>query len=48
MGWDVPQIPSFTCDEGILAGLCPAFVQWKKLLGQAAVPGSSLPSGQSQ
>ena len=29
-------------------GLNPALVQWKNPLGHAAVPGSSLPSGQSQ
>lgn len=31
-------MPSFTLDEGILVGLKPALVQWKKPLGHAEVP----------
>jgi hypothetical protein len=54
------QIPSFTCDDGIYEGLCPAFVQWNRPFRQAGVPnslighrwevipGSSEPSRQSQ
>ena len=54
------QTPSFTCDEGMYAGLWPAFVQWNLPFGQAdvpkllgfdnlmKVPGSSEPSAQSQ
>jgi hypothetical protein len=41
-------MPSLTREDGMLSGLWPAFVQWNVPLGQAGVPGSSLPSWQSQ
>lgn len=44
----LPQMPSLTREDGMLSGLWPAFVQWNVPLGQAGVPGSSLPSWQSQ
>jgi len=44
----IPQIPSFTRDDGIIRDLCPALVQWNVPFGQAEVPGSSLASKQSQ
>ena len=33
-----PHIPSFTQDDGIFRGLCPAFVQWYMPFGHAEVP----------
>mmetsp|Transcript_2798 Transcript_2798/g.12638 ORF Transcript_2798/g.12638 Transcript_2798/m.12638 type:complete len:234 (+) Transcript_2798:316-1017(+) len=40
--------PSLTCDDGSDAGLCPRLRQWNSPFAHADVPGSSVPSSQSQ
>ena len=40
--------PSFTLDDGIDSDCAPLLLQWKEPLEHALVPGSSVPSAQSQ